>query len=501
MGVVVVRSRDRWLSARFGRRLVRRAGVRLGVLVVLGAASTLIAPAAATASAPFSWTTYGGDAARTNHNAAEVTIGTGNVGTLAVQWSVPLDGPAMDEPAYAAGVDVDGTPTDVVYIATEHGEVLAVDAADGSVIWQRTLGTQTVPACHFTPDGIYGISGTPVLDVANSRLFVVDGAGKLYALDMATGATLPGWPITATSTPGRLHDYSGSTLWNGKLYLAFASYCDLTPYRGFVSEVDVAQRKTIHKFFPDGSGGPYGGGVWSYGGASVATSTGNVYVATGNAITTPEYYRYADHVVRLSSSLSVQASNYPGLSGDDVDFGSTPVLYQRSGCHPQMVVENKDGYLFVYNRQSPSAIDNGPFQRIHIAGVKGDANLIGVPAYDPARNMVFVADSKNGPSPYVRGIDAFTVGTDCKLHAAWQGEAATGGASADPFVANGVVYFAATNGVVSAYDEGTGALLWTSGSTIGRFVAASPLVANGVLYVATYGTGSDAVLYAFSPAS
>lgn len=478
------------------RRGVRAAVAGLTCLWILA----LGAPAGAgtggsghvrAASSTFTWPTYGYDVSRDNFNPSETALGTGTVGSLHLLWTHDLGAVAMDEPAFAAGLDIGGTSTDVVFIGSEHGRVVALDAATGAVIWRRYLGTHT-SGCGFTPDGVYGVSGTPVLDRANNRLFVADGAGKLYALSMTTGATLKGWPITITSHPGRLHEYSGMTLFKGRLYPTFASYCDITPYHGFVSEVDVSTHKVRHRWYPDGSGGPSGGGVWSYGGVSVSPSTGNVYVATGNAIASNQSYGYANHVVRLSATLTVQASDGPGVTIGDSDFGSTPMLYQAPGCHPQFAVENKDGVLFVYDRSSTSSIDHGPIQKIQVAAA--DGSFIGVTAYDRATNMLFVSNSSDGD--YQHGLVAFQVAS-CKLKEVWNQSVGAGGPTADPVVANGVVYFATPDGGLFAYDETDGAQLWTD--ALGAPVVASPLVADGVLYVATYGPGADGSISAFGP--
>ena len=137
--------------------------------------------------------------------------------------------------------------------------------------------------------------------------------------------------------------------------------------------------------------GPDGGGIWGWGGVSVDPVDGNVYVATGNAFDSPENSFYADHVVRLSRMLKVKASNAPGTLIVDDDFGSTPVLFQKSGCPPQFVTEQKNGYLYLYNRD---AIATGFHQRIQI---RPDGDFIGVPAYSPDTQMVYVPNQAQPP--------------------------------------------------------------------------------------------------------
>jgi hypothetical protein len=78
-----------------------------------------------------------------------------------------------------------------------------------------------------------------------------------------------------------------------------------------------------------------GGGIWGYGGAAVDPRTGDVFVATGNALAPePQDQPYAESVVRLDGKhLSVLASNTPSnFSGQDLDFGATPLVFRVQGC-------------------------------------------------------------------------------------------------------------------------------------------------------------------------
>ena len=104
-------------------------------------------------------------------------------------------------------------------------------------------------------------------------MFVVGGDGKMYALDLGTGATLAGWPVTVTDDPAHEHTYGGVTPANGFAYAETASYCDLTPYHGKVIAVDVTKQRT-RSFFPAGPR-VNGGGIWGPGGVSVDPATGH----------------------------------------------------------------------------------------------------------------------------------------------------------------------------------------------------------------------------------
>ena len=442
------------------------------------------------------WATYGFDLERTSHNPREVTLGADNVGRLGQIWSTDVGAVVAASPVLASDVSVDGTALDLLYIATAHGDLYALDAATGRVVWQRNLGSQ-VTACVDMPGAVFGITDTPFVDRTTQSLFVVGGDGSFYALDLATGTTRAGWPVTITSDPAHEHVWSAVTLAGGALYVETGSYCDFPPYYGRVVKIDPTTPSVVETWYVTSSPGaePGGGGIWGWGGASV-DSSGDLYVATGNATTTPENYGYAERVVRLSSALEVQASHYPGLNGYDVDFGSTPVPYQAPGCPEQIVVENKSAVVFVYQRD---AIASGPTQQVEIGDYALTSPLVGVPAYDATTRMVYVSNSADlTGGEYRHGLLAFSVGTDCQLHLSWQQTQGMNAAVvSSPTVANGVVYYGDGPGnELFALSGDSGAVLWHSGSTIEGAIYAPPIVVNGRLYAAAW----DHVVHAYAVA-
>src|SRR6266576_2888124 len=85
---------------------------------------------------------------------------------------------------YAQPLYVEGGPNGAMIIAvTESNNVYALDANDGSIIWQRNIGpavTSGLPCGNISP---LGITGTPVVDLASRSLFLdamIDGATKKH---------------------------------------------------------------------------------------------------------------------------------------------------------------------------------------------------------------------------------------------------------------------------------------------------------------------------------
>lgn len=468
----------------------------LAVMALVGVVSAAAASPSAAASA--SWLTYGFSSQRTGYNSQETTVGPGNAARLHKLWGVDLGDVMIAQPVEAAAVKVGGVPTDVVYEGTEHGDFYAIRTTDGHVIWHKNLGSvQTT--CYNMPDGIYGIGGAAnisFLGPGRGVVYVAGGDGSVHALDLATGAEQPGWPVTGVFTPAQEHVWSAVNLFGGRLYVTVASHCDRAPYYGDTVEINVSQHAIVSRFYPAGppSGGVSGGGIWGYGGAAIDPATQHVFVATGNALSSQDNYLYSDAVVELTPSLAVLDWNSPPLTGTDADFGATPVPFRPAGCPFTLVAaKQKSGGLFIYTEHN---FNRGFRQKLQLASTN-DWRFNGLPAWDPATNMLYVSNSTaSTDGAYVQGIVALKASANCSLSLAWQRSVASSVTSvSSPTVANGVVYYGDGKGSQElAFNAATGAPLWNSGSTTGQLFAAPTLV-NGKLFVASW----DHSLYAFGP--
>ncbi len=475
---------------------------RFRLLPLIASLFLMVLPAISWAkTSPGSVITYGYGNAHTGYNAAEDTLGPVKAHGLHELWSFGIGGATIGEPVLAAGVRVGTSIRNLVYVGSENGTLFAVDAVTGHFVWKRTLGAQDT-GCSDMPSGVYGVSSTPAIDRALGALFVAGGDGKLYGLSLATGKTLPGWPQVVTVHPAQEYVYSAITRGGptgDRLYVETASYCDFTPYHGRVEEFSVGQHRRVATWYVVGDGGVSGGGIWGQAGVTL-DAKGNVYTATGNAMTTPETYGYGEAVVRLGPNLRVQSSDQPNLTGGDVDYGASPMLFRPKGCPLMLAVENKSGVLFVYHADS---IHAGPTQALQVGNVS-DWQFNAIPAWDPVTHLVYVADSSSSIDPntgvhYAEGLIAFRV-KNCLLapRPAWSAPKNPGGwiSMGPPTVADGVVYYGDGFGnTLFAYNAATGAHLWDSDATIKGGIWSAPLVANGRLYAGSW----DGHLYAFGP--
>src|SRR6185369_2274023 len=148
---------------------------------------------------------YKYDTSRTGQNVNESILTTANVNssTFGLRHLIATDGKINAQPLYLSQLTVGGAPHNVVFIATEHGSVYAVDATTYAQLWKVSL----IPAGHSASDARnctqitpeIGITSTPAIDRsagAHGIMYVVsmskDSGGNyhqvLHALDITTGA-------------------------------------------------------------------------------------------------------------------------------------------------------------------------------------------------------------------------------------------------------------------------------------------------------------------------
>jgi outer membrane protein assembly factor BamB len=97
---------------------------------------------------------------------------------------------------------------------------LAIDASDGSQIWESDLGSPVplalLPCGDIDP---VGITGTPVID-ADTRVIYADAMTTpdggvtlqhlIFALSLDDGSVLPGWPLDVSGINFRGHAFNAS---------------------------------------------------------------------------------------------------------------------------------------------------------------------------------------------------------------------------------------------------------------------------------------------------
>jgi uncharacterized protein (TIGR03437 family) len=389
--------------------------------------------AASPLCAQLSVLTYQYDTSRAGANLNESVLAKANVtvNQFGKLFSYPVDGYIYGQPLYLPNVAIPQKGVhDVVYVATEHDSVYAFDAdgnsgANTAPLWQVSFlnaaaGVTTVPyqdtgCSQIVPE--LGITSTPVIDPVGGALYVVamtkEISGsvttyvqRLHALDVTTGAEKPGSPVTIqASVPGtgegastvvfRAENYkqrAGLVLWNGIVYTAWASHCDIGEYHGWLIAYDAhaLSQTAVYNNTPNGNEASF----WAGGAAPAVDSSGNIYLVGGNGAfdSGGKGPDFGESYLKLSTTGGLSMAdyftpfNYASLNPADLDVGSAGValLGDEAGSsqHPHLMVgAGKEGRIYLLDRDNLGKVQTGSDSQIVQSLPGAIGGLFGNPAY------------------------------------------------------------------------------------------------------------------------
>jgi hypothetical protein len=335
-----------------------------------------------------------------NWNETILTPSKVKAGIFGKLFSLPVDGFIYAEPLYVSGLNIPGKGIhNVVFVATEHDSVYAFAAGNpngGNPLWKKTLidpanGITTVSSSALGCGDLVpevGITSTPVINLTTKTLYVVSAtfnsstseySQQLHALDLRTGAEKFGGPVQINAAvPGTGYgdggdtDGRGNVIFNPKLenqraalllsggivYVAFASFCDIDEYHGWVLGYDAATLKQVAAFNSTPNGQK--GGIWQSGNGPATTGNGVIFVGVGNGSFDPSLQNYSESFVKLvAGSLKVvdyfTPTDQQSFSDGDLDFGiAGPLLLPpQSGSVPnELIGGGKSAVLYVLNRSN-----------------------------------------------------------------------------------------------------------------------------------------------------
>jgi len=500
----------------------------MGYLALLAA---LVSPAPARA---YDWLQFNGDPGHAGNNVLEHQLGAANVATLAQRFKVALPATAAGAPVALRGVALPTGPTDMLFVTTQAGDIVALNAATGAQIWTQAHGPGT---CRINNTGgsCYTTS-SPALDPNRNYVYSygLDGYVHKHAVTNGAEVTTGGWPELTTlkgydekGSSALAVAASGGTYW---LYAVHGGYPgDQGDYQGHVTAIDVAtgSQKVFNTMCSDtaahfgpvpAQGGPTPpnpycttarSAIWSRPGVIYDSALRRIFVATGNGLYTGSAaeHNWSESVLALnpdatgSGGKPIDAytpSNFQALDNADADVGSTVVAILSAPAGSAVanigVQGGKDAMLRLVDLSNLSG-QGGPG---HLDGQLGDplptplgGGVFAQPAVwvDPIDNAswVFVVTSQ--------GLAALKLqlGTGGAPYLATQWTLAYGGTS--PVIANNVLYYVG-GGLLRALDSRTGNLLWSSPTgQLGSIHWQSPIVFHGSVYV----TDENAHLTAYAP--
>lgn len=520
--------------------MVRRLGATLGVLAM--AFSFSVAPAMGATAA--SWPMAGHDLQNTRYNGSESAIGVGNAGTLATKWVLTTGGDVSATPA------VDGN---MVYVPDWGGNLWALNASTGSVVWSRQISTYT---------GVSGDLARATPAVSGSLLILGDQPpfghpAQIFAINKLTGA--PVWTTQADSHPASIIT-AGAVVdpATGIAYVGVSSNeeadASLIPgypccsFRGSMLALNSANGSILWRTYtvPVGYSG---GAVW---GSTAVVDNGrnNLYITTGNNYTMPQSVidcagtdptqaqiqaclSPADHfdsVMALNLQTGAikwsytalpsdawnvscipgfpNSGNCPALAGPDYDFGQGASLITptgKNGSKQILGAGQKSGQYWAFDPNTGAVL--------WVTQVGPGSSLGGLEwgsATDGSRIYAAVTNLYGIPTQLVNGqtvTSGFWAALDVKTGSiVWQTADPLGGI--DPgavSAADGVVFACSMDpaGHMYALKASSGAILWSFAS--GGSCNAGASIVNGVVYwgsgyshLGPLGTGNNK-FYAFAP--
>ena len=454
------------------------------------------------------------------HNANETVLTPANVNAndFGLLNSTPLDGQVYAQPLYVAQVNITtGSQQglhDVVYVATEHDSLYAIDAHSGQVLWQKSFidpahGVTTVPSSDVSMLDMLpeiGITSTPVIDPSTNTLYVealtkeiIGGQThfihRLHAINLGDGSEKFAGPDvlgdTVLNANGSYQYVSGPavngtgtdsvngvvtfnamiqlqrpalSLVNGVVYVGFGSYSDHANYHGWLLGVNAQTMTTVAAFntTPNGAAGA----IWQSGGSIASDAAGNLYLSTGNGTFDgtldgngfPAQHDYGDCVLKLvvdpTSSPTNQNANGWGLKVADY---FTPYNTQVLNAQDSDLGSSAPVLL-------PASAGSAAHPHLLLAGSKDgtvfllDRNNLG--KFNPQADQIVqgqfgLMPAAYGPPGYFNGNFYFT-GFNAHLqsfsvsNAAFSGPTAT---SPDSYAFPGAISSISSNG-------GTGGIIW-----------------------------------------
>lgn len=281
------------------------------------------------------WVTFGHDPQRTGWASDEHVFTPANVHGLRLVWRTSLPNPprslaGLDAPVVVRGVTgSDGRRRALVIVAGSSDLIFALDAADGSLVWQRHFKSRRKAT---NPPGWpdwwcpNNLNDTPVIDPARQRLFVISADGQLYTLGLKDGRDLQP-PVRFVLPYTRVWSLNYD---HGILYTTSSNYCHYFPNGIFALNPDDPGHPRAVFWSDNGKDG--GGGIWGRGGPA-ADFQGYILAGTGDAPFDPAADEFGNTLLRLTpGSLHLAGYDTPRdwsvLTRRDLDPSSaSPVIF------------------------------------------------------------------------------------------------------------------------------------------------------------------------------
>jgi uncharacterized repeat protein (TIGR01451 family) len=462
------------------------AGCMLAVCLASSAASQ------AASTAP--WTTYMYDNQHSSYNAADTAIAPGDVAGLKLNWQFHAPSISGKPPSriYTSPTVYGGA----VYIGSNTGMFYKLDEATGAVIWSVDLGSMPKATCRAK--GMLATAAVAPDPVSGDlTVYVGAGDGNVDALSASDGSVLWKSPVD-TNPPGvtAYYDFSSPMVADGHVYEGISSSCDSPLVRGGLAEVDqhTGARLATYYSVPDGV---VGGSIWST--PAITPDGSTIFVTIGNGDrTVGSQQGDSVSIVALDAATLAKKDIWtiPAADiGPDSDFGGSPTLFTANlnGVPTAMVgAVNKNGNYYAWKQAD---LASGPVW-FHRFGGKSE---VAAAVWDGSHLFVAGGATKIGGVSYAGGIRELNPDDGQPV---WEtGVSAAGLGFGSPSMGGGGVFAVPTYNTLTPaanvyylVDAGTGAVLRQFPLQGPSFPQA--VFADGLLFI-TDGAQGASTIYAY----
>jgi outer membrane protein assembly factor BamB len=416
------------------------------------------------------WTQFGWDLASSSSSTAPTGITAANVAALS-RRQVKLDGTVDASVIYLHGVTIMGSRHDAFFVTTTYGKTIAVDANHGTILWEYT------PPNYASWAGSRQITNTtPVADPDREYIYAAAPDGTVQKLAVYDGHVV--WKTPVTLLPVREKMDSPLKVYRGHVIAVTAGYIgDQPPYQGHVAILDAQTGKLLHvwnslcsdrhELIDPRSCPSTQSAIWGRAGPVIDTSTGHIFVATGNGPYNGKT-DWGDAIIELDADATQMLGNYTPknnaeLNERDLDLGSTSPVLLGGGALAQ---GGKDGLIRLVSMKEMAGSAAHTDHELQIVSTPSGGLLFTAPAVwrHDGETWMFVAD--NGRTA------AWTFKND-KLVAMWKNN----NAGTSPVVAGGLLYIYDPGGGLRVYDPVKGNRIADLKCGSGHWN--SPIVADG----------------------
>lgn len=475
------------------------------------------------------WTQYGGDSARTFVASPDNRLNKHTASRLKLRWKVKLENVSKELNALTVPV----ASGDYAVVAGSNDEAYALAVSTGAVVWRRHFAPS--PAEPPKPDWLCpnALNATPVIDPRTHTVYVLASDGKLYSLNLATGAD---------SRPARDFVPPFAKTWSlnlfkGVIYTPTSQACNKVRSAIYAINAEGGESRQFLAMRT------YGAGIWGRAGVAI-DEEGTVFAGTGDGIFDPAKGQYPNTILAVDGkSLELKdyftPKNYAWIAKKDLDMGNTSPVVFPYGKKELVAASGKLGVIWLLDAKCMGGSDH--MTPLYASPVLANAEAsyygkgfwgafatrldkngkrwIYAPAWGPKTpQTTFKRGNGEAPSG---SIMAFQVtGPDKKPVLAPMWQSLDMAVPAPPIVVNDIVLalsdgdnidqndatghllastFRAThprgNSVLYALDAATGKVLFSSQATMPGFSHFSGIsVAGGTVFAVTW----DNTVYAFS---